>query len=186
MTSWGDALDAVMRERGGALFSYAYVLTGSRPDAEDLLQEALVRAFRRGRKPQGVDATHAYVKKAMQTTFIDSRRRAAARPQRDDREADRVSPDPTAARDTADALMEAVLSLPPRERACVVMRYLDGLSAVAIGDELGIAGGTVRRYLHDAIVTLQATHGDFGLDPSDAADGGAEQHTVLISKGGAR
>ncbi|WP_062298123.1 RNA polymerase sigma factor [Demequina maris] len=186
MSGWGVALDRVLRERGGALFAYAYVLTGDPHTAEDLVQEALVRVFARGRAPETVDAAHAYVKRAIQTSSIDGHRRARARPQRDDRVADRVSPDPTDAADLHEALMDAVLSLPPRERTCVVMRYLDGLSAVAIAEQLGLAPGSVRRYLHDGIATLRRTHGDFGLDPRDAADGGAAHHVVITAKGGAR
>ncbi|WP_062385995.1 RNA polymerase sigma factor [Demequina iriomotensis] len=186
MSSWRDTLEAVMRERGGALFAYAYVLTGDGDDAQDLVQEALVRAFRRRGAPQGIDAAHVYVKRAIQTTFIDTHRRAQARPQRDHREAERIAPDPTAAADTLDALMDAVTSLPPRERTCIVMRYLDGLNATAIAEELGLAPGSVRRYLHDGIATLRRTHGDFGLDPSDAATGGGSSTVIITSNGGAR
>ncbi|WP_169746531.1 RNA polymerase sigma factor [Demequina phytophila] len=186
MSSWGAALDAVLHQRGGALFAYAFVLTGDPHAAEDLVQEALVRVFRKGRAPQSVDAAHAYVKRAIQTSFIDTHRRAQARPRPDDRTAERVAPDPTDAADLHAALMEAVLSLPPRERTCLVMRYFDGLSAVAIAEQLGIAAGSVRRYLHDGIATLQRTHGDFGLDPSDASEGGGESHVIVSTKGGRR
>lgn len=184
MAAWGDMLDALVRERGGALFAYAYVLTGDTPSAEDLVQEALVRVFRRARTPDGIDAAHAYVKRAIQTAFIDAHRRATSRPQRDHRDADRIVPDPTPAADTADALGRALLTLPPRERACVVMRYMDGLSAPEIGELLGIAPGSVRRYLHDGIRALQRTCGDFGIDPDDAA--GAEIHVIVTTQGGAR
>ncbi|WP_296667592.1 sigma-70 family RNA polymerase sigma factor [Demequina sp.] len=186
MAGWGDTLGTLMRERGGALFAYAYVLTGDPDAAEDLVQEALVRVFKRGRAVMTLDASHAYVKRAIQTAFIDTHRRATARPQRDNRDAESVAPDPTRASSLHQALVEAVLSLPPRERTCVVMRYFDGLSSVAIAQELGIAPGAVRRYLHDAIATLQRTHGDFGLDPADAAEGGVEHHALVTTKGGRR
>ncbi|SEJ26647.1 RNA polymerase sigma factor [Demequina mangrovi] len=186
MNSWGDTLEAVVRERGGALYAYAYVLTGDVDGAQDLVQEALVRAFRRRGAPQGVDAAHAYVKRAMQTAVIDAHRRAQVRPQRDDRDAVRVSPDPADSAATLDALMDAVTSLPPRERTCLVMRYLDGLNATAIGAELGIAPGAVRRYLYDGLTTLRRTHGDFGLDPDDAVDGGSDHTVVITTRGGAR
>ncbi len=185
MATWGDTLDAVVRERGGALFAYAYVLTGDAHRAEDLVQEALVRVFRRTRTPVGVDAAHAYVKRAVQTTFIDTHRRATARPQADSRGADRVVPDPTAAVDTAEALSQALLTLPPRERACVVMRHMDGLTATEIGHQLGIAPGSVRRYLHDGIRTLQRICGDFGIDPDDVGDDLAD-HVIVTTNGGTR
>jgi RNA polymerase sigma-70 factor (ECF subfamily) len=65
MSTWSRALDELVRERGPALFGYAYVLTGNSADAEDLVQTALVRTFRTGRASQGIDSTHAYVKRAI-------------------------------------------------------------------------------------------------------------------------
>ncbi|WP_062463953.1 RNA polymerase sigma factor [Demequina soli] len=185
MSRWSDTLDALMRERGRALYGYAFVLTGNAADADDLLQDALVRAFKRGKGPEDVTAAHAYVKRAIQTTFIDTHRRANVRPRRDSREADRVIADPTQASATRDALLEAVLSLPPRERTCLVMRYFDGLASPAIAAELGISPGTVRGYLASAVETLRRTHGDFGLDPTDALEGG-DEHVVILTKGGTR
>ena len=185
MARWSDMLDALVRERGGALYGYAYVLTGDPHAADDLLQEALVRSFKRGAGPESIDAAHAYVKRAIQTTLIDTHRRAAARPQRDARQADRIVPDPSGSAATRDALLAAVQSLPPRERTCLVMRYFDGLSAVTIAGELGLSAGTVRGYLSDAVARLHRTHADFGLDPTDAVEGGGE-HVVIVTNGGAR
>lgn len=182
MSGWAETLDTLVRERGGALYGYAFVLTGDHHAADDLLQDALVRAFRRGRADMPLDAAHAYVKRAMQTALIDGHRKASARPKRDDREADRSAPDPTAASDTRSALHQAVLSLPPRERTCVVMRYFDGLNATQIANELGLAAGTVRRYLADGVTTLSRIHGDFGLDRDDLDDDGAEVTFVVHSK----
>jgi RNA polymerase sigma factor (sigma-70 family) len=175
VATWAETLDTLVRERGGALYGYAFILTGDSHAADDLLQDALVRAFRRARANMPLDAAHAYVKRAMQTALIDGHRRAGARPRLDHRAADAVAPDPTTASDTRSALHEAVLSLPPRERACVVMRYFDGLNATQIARELGLQPGTVRRYLADAVATLSRTHGEFGLaqddiDASDEAD----------------
>lgn len=185
MSRWSHTLDALVHERGRALYGYAFVLTGDAHAADDLLQDALVRSFRSGRGPEDVDAAHAYVKRAMQTAFIDAHRRAEARPRRDHRDADRVVPDPATASVTRDALHDAVLSLPPRQRACLVMRYVDGLSSPAIGNELGISAATVRGYLASAVETLRRTHGDFGLDATDAVEGGHD-HVFILTTGGTR
>jgi RNA polymerase sigma factor (sigma-70 family) len=173
MSSWSRALDQLVRERGPALFGYAYVLTGNSADAEDLVQTALVRTFRTAKASRGIDSTHAYVKKAITTAFIDSGRRANARPQRAPGDAGdpafmASAPHP----DHADTVVTsvdfhgAILGLPPRERACVVLRYLEDKPVSAISAELGIATGTVKRYLSDAVATLRGTMGDLELaDP---------------------
>ena len=167
VADWAETLEALVRERGGALYGYAFVLTGDAHAADDLLQDALVRAFRSGRGTMPLDAAHAYVKRAMQTALIDGHRRASARPKRDDREADRVTPDPATASARRDALLAAVHALPPRERTCVVMRYFDGLNATQIAHELDLQPGTVRRYLADGVAKLSHTHSEFGLTPED-------------------
>ena len=66
------------------------------------------------------------------------------------------------------------------------MRYMDGMSAPEIGAQLGIAAGSVRRYLHDGIRALQSRCGDFGIDPDDAVYGGGDSHVVVTTQGGAR
>ena len=184
MTSWAQTLDTLVRERGGALYGYAYILTGDHHAADDLLQDALVRVFRRPRGSMPLDAAHAYVKRAMQSALVDGHRRAVARPRRDHREADATAPDPATASDTRNALHEAVLSLPPRERTCVVMRYFDGLNATQIAQELGLQPGTVRRYLADAVTTLSRTHGEFGLAKDDLEP--QESITIVVHSKEAR
>jgi len=186
VSTWAETLDTLVRERGGALYGYAYVLTGDHHAADDLLQDALVRAFRHSRGNMPIDAAHAYVKRAMQTALIDGHRRASARPQRDRRRADAMQQDPTTASDTRNALHEAVLSLPPRERTCVVMRYFDGLNATQIARELGLQPGTVRRYLADAVASLSRTHGDFGLAEDDVNNDDQEVFVIVDVKEGRR
>jgi RNA polymerase sigma factor (sigma-70 family) len=183
VNDWAQTLDTLVRERGGALYGYAYMLTGEPHAADDLLQDALVRAFRRSRGSMPLDAAHAYVKRAMQTALIDGHRRAMVRPKRDGRAADTVMADPNRAADLRDALLAAVHSLPPRERTCLIMRYFDGLNAASIARELGLAPGTVRRYLADAVGTLARTHGHFGLDEADMYDGGEDITVVIRPKG---
>src|SRR4051812_9116408 len=111
MSDWSATLDLLVRERGGALFGYAYVLTGSAVGAEDLLQDALIRTFRSGRGTRDLNSAHAYVKRAITTTFIDSGRRSAARPLTvTERALERATtPDHSAASDAATDLQAALL-----------------------------------------------------------------------------
>src|SRR6478609_3843965 len=69
-----DVLMALARDRGPALHAYASLLTGNLRDAEDLVQDALVKTFVRGRHVELASA-EGYVRTAILTTWIDSYRR---------------------------------------------------------------------------------------------------------------
>lgn len=183
---WARTVDALIRERGPALFGYAVALTGDRHAAEDLLQDALVRTFRRGRADVSLNEAHSYVKRAMQTAAIDSRRRASARPTTPtDRLPEVPGPDHADAIADRATLASALQTLSPRERTCIVMRYVDGLSAVAIAEDTGLSAGTVRKYLSDAVAKLQSRRVELGLEVADAVAGGSH-HASVTAKGGAR
>lgn len=151
-----DALTELVRERGAALLKYASLLVGERRGAEDLVQDALVKVFARQRsRAADLESIEAYVRRTILTLFLDSYRRHVrwtkvrhlfAEPGEasglEDRTGDRV--------DVAGALKV----LTPRERACVVLRFYLDMTVPQIADELGIAQGTVKRYLSDANTAL--------------------------------
>jgi len=157
MSTWSRTLDALVRERGPALFGYAFVLTGSADAAEDLLQDALVRTFRSGRGSRDLNSAHAYVKRAISSAFIDSGRRSAARPRTVTQEGlePATTPDHAPASAAVADLHAALLTLPPRERACVVLRYLEDMPVASIAAELGLAVGSVKRYTADGVAKLR-------------------------------
>lgn len=178
MSEWRATLEQLVSLRGRALFGYAYVLTGNRDDAEDLLQDALVRAFRSARTAISVDAAHAYVKKAIATAFIDRARRAAVRPRLVDDAGDLsawlgehpVGSDHASSTDTSIDLQTALMTLAPRERACVVLRYMEDMRVDEVAEALGIAPGTVKRYLSDAIQRLRLSLPEIEFDADDPVD----------------
>ena len=179
MSDWAATLDTLLRERGSALFGYAYVLTGSAPAAEDLLQDALVRTFRTGSGSRGLDSAHAYVKRAIATAFIDQGRRSAARPRTVTDSGLEPAPiaDHAPASDATTDLHAALLTLPPRERACVVLRYLEDMPVAAVAAELKLAEGSVKRYLADGVARLRALEASIDF---------AESHTIPVVEGRSR
>lgn len=175
MSAWADTLDELMRSRASSLFGYAYVLTGDAAEAEDLLQDALVRTFRSNRRSGSLNEAHVYVKRAISSAFIDGHRRTQTRPQRatgDDgnfADASAVTPGPENHVTQSVDLHQAILTLPPKQRACVVLRFLEDKTVASIAAELSIADGTVKRHLHDAVATLRTrvTDVDFDAPPRD-------------------
>jgi RNA polymerase sigma factor (sigma-70 family) len=121
------------------------------------------------------------VKKAIATAFIDHGRRAAARPRFADADlgvhASLV--DHSHATEMVLDLRAAVLALGARERACIVMRYMEDLRVDDIAAALNLAPGTVKRYLHEAIQRLRAMLPELEFADLDTTD-------VTTLKGGAR
>lgn len=157
-----EAVAALARERGRALVGYAYLLTGDLRDAEDLVQDALVKTMVRSRSGVDLDAAEAYVRRAVLTTFVDRHRRL--RRWRDavprlGYESTLPVPD-TGDRVTAQLDVRAALAtLPRRERACVVLRYYDDLPLADIADVLGVSVGAVKRYLSTGTHRLEGLLG---------------------------
>jgi len=160
MTAWEQVLDELVRARGRALVRYATLLTGDEREGEDLVQDALVRCFSQGRPLRETAAAESYVRQAILTIFLDAYRRRARWTAvrhllaRDDDTADH-GPTSTARLDVRTAL----LTLRPRLRACVVLRFYDDLTVPEIARRLAISDGTVKRYLFDAIGQLEALLG---------------------------
>ena len=188
MSTWRATLDALVRERGRALFGYASMLTGDAVAAEDLLQDAIIRAFRAGRQARDLDAAHVYVKRAIATAFIDDRRKAAARPVTDST-ADaletwsrRHPADADHAERVSDAvdLRAALLTLAPRERACVVLRYLEDMPVAEVADALSLAPGSVKRYTSDGIARLRQALP--GMDFADVETARVETAPVAVTE----
>lgn len=131
-----DSFEEFVHARSAALLRSAYLLTVDRHAAEDLLQDALERAYVKWRRIR--DDPEPYVRRIMVNRAIDGWRRRGRRQE--------VTLDDSAEPfhvDHADevALRQAVLSalrtLPKRQRAAVVLRYLDDLSEAETARAMG-------------------------------------------------
>jgi RNA polymerase sigma factor (sigma-70 family) len=70
---------------------------------------------------------------------------------------ERAQPAPDQLGDSSDALRRALVALPPRQRAVVVLRFYDDMSEADVATALGISRGSVKQHTHRAIVSLRAT-----------------------------
>ncbi len=152
MPRWDVLVEELMRERGARLVAYAALLVGRDGDAEDLVHDALVKVFSRPRKLATVGEAEAYVRSAMPSIVIDRARSAASRRRALSRAYDR--PDRGADLDAGLDVRRALRRLSPRVQVCVVLRFFDDLTVPQIAARLGIAEGTVKRYLHNAVAEL--------------------------------
>jgi RNA polymerase sigma-70 factor (sigma-E family) len=157
----------------GRLFRTALLLTGQdRAAAEDLLQLALERAYRRWGRICRSEDPERYVRRILANASKDRWRRAARRPERPLHEGDGPEPadDHAGAVTDRDYLMRALAGLPPRQRTVLVLRYFTGLSAAEIADELGCSVGTVKSQLSRGLARLRAAAGPDTGSPRDAAE----------------
>jgi RNA polymerase sigma factor (sigma-70 family) len=155
MEDWEQAMGELVRTRHRALLGYAYLLCNDVREAEDLVQDALVKVFSRRSVPQR-EAGEGYVRRAIFTLYLDAyrRRRRWSGIKHLVGTADRKESTDAATGDQLD-VTAAMQRLPPRQRACVALRHLDDLTIAQVAAELGIAEGTVSRHLHDAHATLR-------------------------------
>jgi RNA polymerase sigma-70 factor (sigma-E family) len=140
--------------RQRALLRSAWLLTGDWAAAEDLVQTALVRTWPHWRRLADEHAAEAYVRRVMLNTWSSwwRRRWRGETPTGDLPDTPR---DDGGDADLRAVLVAAVLRLPKRQRAVVVLRYLDDLSEARTADVLGCSPGTVKSQASKALATLR-------------------------------
>jgi RNA polymerase sigma-70 factor (ECF subfamily) len=133
----------------GALFLYC----GSRETAEDLTQETLLRVWRNWATVSTMEWPDRWaLRVAFNLAKSGFRRLRVAR-----RIAELADISPAADTDPTDALAvrAAVATLPPRQRAAIVLRYFNDLSVADTATVLGCAEGTVKALTSQAVANLR-------------------------------
>ncbi len=146
---------AYLEARQPSLLRTAYLLTGDRHQAEDVLQTSLAKLYLAWDKVNDRASVDAYVRRIMVNENNSLWRRAWKRKEH----ATEVLPESPHV-DAYDegrsaALWEVVTSLPPKARAVVVLRYYEQLSEAETADVLGISVGTVKSQCSRAIAALR-------------------------------
>ena len=154
-----DDFAAFVRARQHALVRFGYLLTGDRMSGEDLTQTALAKLYLKWETIRSSEAIEAWVRKVMVNEHTTWWRRAW-------RHRERLDFD-TAHSDTRpgslgsdhgpvdDDLWREVLTLPPRQRAAVALRYYEDLTEAQTAEILGCSIGTVKSQTHRALASLR-------------------------------
>jgi RNA polymerase sigma-70 factor (ECF subfamily) len=152
--------EAIAREHGRFLYNVAFRLAGSDADAQDLVQEALLRV-RRGLESYTPGALEAWLARIVTNVFLDEvrRRRRRSSVSLPD-EPDLVLPAAPAADEVGDELSDevqhALAALPEEFRVAVVLCDVAGLSYDEIAGAQGVPVGTVRSRIHRGRRLLRA------------------------------
>lgn len=148
-----------------ALLRTAYLIVWDAAEAEDLVQDCLLTVARRWPRVRGMAHPHAYARRVLINLALDgatrrTRRRdelaangsAAAAERADESSARRLHVVGVRAE-----LIQALGTLPPRQRTVLVLRYFEDLSEAQAAELLGCSVGTVKSTASRALTRLQAT-----------------------------
>jgi RNA polymerase sigma-70 factor (sigma-E family) len=146
----------------------AWLLTGSRQQSEDLVQDALVRTYVAWHRVRRDDAL-SYARAVLVNRHIDTWRRA----RREESAWFRRGADPEIAPDQAhelgddrDEIVRELLKLRPRERTVLVLRYYQDLTEQQVANELGVSVGTVKSTASRALARLRELGDAAGESPA--------------------
>lgn len=151
----------LIEEHGADLFRFAWSLTGTSHDADDVYQETLLKAFKAWRKLPA-DANHrAWLFRIASNTWISDRRKQQRVHQFGDNEPELPSREPdtatqVTAHDTLEHVTAAIEDLPPKQRTALVLRKYHEMNYDEIGEVLGTSGEAARANVYEALRKLRS------------------------------
>jgi RNA polymerase sigma-70 factor (sigma-E family) len=153
--------EAFVRERSAALARTAYLLTGDRHLAEDLVQEALTDLAQRWRAVARRGDPEPYVRRVLYTRAVDGWRRRRRRPEVlspdvPDRPELRGCDDEPEAVTRRLVLADALARLTPRQRAVLVLRFYEDRTEAEAAALLDCSVNTVKSQVRHALDRLRA------------------------------
>ena len=153
------AFEEFVRWRSPALLKTAYLLTGDRGHAEDLLQGALAQVYRHWHRIHANGVPEAYVRRAMVNHRISSWRRRRVPEAPLDPQFHATTQDDVSALDQRDELWRALREVTPAQRAVLVLRYYEGYSEAEIAAALACSPGSVKSHASRGLARLRAALG---------------------------
>jgi RNA polymerase sigma factor (sigma-70 family) len=147
VSSGSEQIEEVYRSLSGPLVRLAYLLVGDREDAKDIVQSVFASASHRW---DAIDDPQAYLRRAVVNRANDSHRKAFRRARHPLPIGGDYADEPE-----LDGVWRFVQSLPPPQRAVIVLRYYADLTLVDIADVIGRPASTVRSDLRRALTNLK-------------------------------
>jgi RNA polymerase sigma-70 factor, ECF subfamily len=164
--SGDDGFDDFYRGASRRVLQYAYAMAGDFCSAQDLTQEAFLRAWRSWSRISRYENPEGWVRLTVFRLATDRWRRLAVR--RRAEAAGGASPPAGPPSEDTVLLVAALRQLPPRQRQAVCLHYLLDLPVTEIARETGAAVGTVKSWLSRGRAALAAQLAD--RVPSTPAD----------------
>lgn len=175
-----SAFETLVRRYAERAFRAAYRVVRDQQAAEEVLQEALIKAYRALPRFEARSSFYTWLYRITVNLALDRRRRAKREPtlEWDDAIAHQVDPRAQVAvahdpeidlrRQEVRALVaEGIQTLPDAQREVLLLREVDGLSYEEIAESMGISKGTVMSRLHYARKKMIVFLAQRGVDPED-------------------
>jgi RNA polymerase sigma-70 factor (sigma-E family) len=157
--------------RSGTLHRAAYLMVGDAQLAQDLVQEALTKAYVAWPRLRDPSAVESYTRKALTTTAIGWYRKKSWGERVVGALPEGAQPGHEADIDERAWLWQALQELPVRQRAAIVLRYYQDLTEAQTADAMGCAIGTVKSQVSAGLKKLRDRLGDeAGLIPHDLVE----------------
>jgi RNA polymerase sigma-70 factor (sigma-E family) len=150
-----DVVAGLFAAHATHLVRLSYLVVGDRGLAEEIVQEAFLRVWRSRSRIRDVDAAPAYLRRVVVNLSRSRVRRLALERRHARTQHEGAAEAPESWLD----LRRAIETLPPRRRACVVLRYFADLTEAETAAALGISVGTVKSQTSRALRHLGAALG---------------------------
>ena len=155
--------------RAPGLRRTAYLLCGDWSRAEDLVQTVFASVYARRRRLRSREALGAYLRQALTRTYLDASARHWKREHARGDLPDVALPHDDAIEDRL-VLLDALERVPPRQRACLVLRFYDDCSVEETAALLDCSAGTVKSNTARGLDALRAALGGVRPDLTTAKD----------------
>jgi len=164
MGSSAASFDEFVRAHAGGLLRTACLITWDDAEAEDLVQECLLRVSARWRRVQAMERPLAYARRILVNLALAGRdRRSRQRAElvgqdledTNDERVDLSAEAPLGALSQRSELIDALGCLTKQQRTVLVLRYFEDLSEAQVADLLGCSTGTVKSSASRGVARLR-------------------------------
>src|SRR6266480_5914433 len=149
-----DAFEMIIRTHSRILFAIAYGILESREEAEDVVQDSLVKAWKtrwRVRDPEKFPAWLATIARHKAYDVFRKRRTVPLPEQL----TEPIEPEPANKSALDQRLHSALAALPELHRAALMLRYFEEMDYRSIEDSLGLTNGALRGILGRALASMR-------------------------------
>lgn len=146
---------AYFATKSSAMRGTAYLLCGDWHRAEDLVQTAFVKLYRAWNRVLRHQKLDAYTRRILVRTFLDETRRGFFHREQPTEEHLDLGASPERSVEDRVVLLRALVEVPPRQRAALVLRFWEDLSIDETATALGCSAGTVKSQVSRGLAAMR-------------------------------